>query len=368
MPETYTPVTAVTGTWTEEEIRQQPASWIRSLTNIDNIRSAIDSFLAPLLRKNDLRIILTGAGTSAFIGDIIAPWLASYTGKNISAVPTTDLVTNPMDYLNPAHPLLLISFARSGNSPESVAAVELANQFVPECYHLPITCNEAGSLYQNAVASDNAFALLMPAETHDRGFAMTSSITTMMASCLAVFAPETINSHTFRDVADRCQAILTALGVDGAAGNMEGKETRFGGERVFAVPLPKSLLRLQRREVFRLALPSAKPYTCRIRRGKPDEILLPMHDLSIGGIGIHAQQELDYSPLEKLENCWLDLGDSGMLQVTLEVRYLRPLESRSGKPLWHLGCRFVDLPPAAETQIQRFMARIEAERRALSGG
>ena len=52
----------------------------------------------------------------------------------------------------------------------------------------------------------------MPAETHDRGFAMTSSITTMMASCLAVFAPQTINSNTFRDVADRCQKILTSLG------------------------------------------------------------------------------------------------------------------------------------------------------------
>ena len=77
-----------------------------------------------------------------------------------------------MDYLNPAHPLLLVSFARSGNSP-SVAAVELANQFVPECYHLSITCNEAGSLYQNALENGNAFALLMPAETHDRGFAMT---------------------------------------------------------------------------------------------------------------------------------------------------------------------------------------------------
>ncbi|GAL45834.1 MULTISPECIES: AgaS family sugar isomerase [Citrobacter] len=231
MPETYTPVTAVTGTWTEEEIRQQPASWIRSLTNIDNIRSAIDSFLAPLLRKNDLRIVLTGAGTSAFIGDIIAPWLASQTGKNISAVPTTDLVTNPMDYLNPAHPLLLVSFARSGNSPESVAAVELANQFVPECYHLPITCNEAGSLYQNAVASDNAFALLMPAETHDRGFAMTSSITTMMASCLAVFAPQKINSQTFRDVADRCQTILTSLGdfSDGVFGNAPWKRIVYLG-------------------------------------------------------------------------------------------------------------------------------------------
>lgn len=231
MPETYTPAHASTGTWTEEEIRQQPASWIRSLTNIDNIRSAIDSFLAPLLRKNDLRIVLTGAGTSAFIGDIIAPWLASQTGKNISAVPTTDLVTNPMDYLNPAHPLLLVSFARSGNSPESVAAVELANQFVPECYHLPITCNEAGSLYQNAVASDNAFALLMPAETHDRGFAMTSSITTMMASCLAVFAPQKINSQTFRDVADRCQAILTSLGdfSDGVFGNAPWKRIVYLG-------------------------------------------------------------------------------------------------------------------------------------------
>lgn len=231
MPETYTPAHASTGTWTEEEIRQQPASWIRSLANIDNIRSAIDSFLAPLLRKNDLRIVLTGAGTSAFIGDIIAPWLASQTGKNISAVPTTDLVTNPMDYLNPAHPLLLVSFARSGNSPESVAAVELANQFVPECYHLPITCNEAGSLYQNAVASDNAFALLMPAETHDRGFAMTSSITTMMASCLAVFAPQKINSRTFRDVADRCQTILTSLGdfSDGVFGNAPWKRIVYLG-------------------------------------------------------------------------------------------------------------------------------------------
>lgn len=210
MSETNT--TATTGTWTEEEIRQQPASWIRSLNNIDNLRVSIDNFLAPLLRKRELRIVLTGAGTSAFIGDIISPWLASHTGKNITAVPTTDLVTNPMDYLSAAHPLLLVSFARSGNSPESVAAVELANQCVPECYHLSITCNEAGSLYQTAVNSDNAYALLMPAETHDRGFAMTSSITTMMASCLAVFAPETINSHTFRDVADRCQTILTSLG------------------------------------------------------------------------------------------------------------------------------------------------------------
>lgn len=231
MPETYTPAAAITGTWTEEEIRQQPVSWMRSLKNIDNMRSAIDGFLTPLLRKTELRIVLTGAGTSAFIGETIAPWLSRHTGKNISAVPTTDLVTNPMDYLNPAHPLLLVSFARSGNSPESVAAVELANQFVPECYHLSITCNEAGSLYQNLAGLDNAFALLMPAETHDRGFAMTSSITTMMASCLAIFAPDRINRLTFRDVADRCQTILASLGdfSDGVFGHAPWKRIVYLG-------------------------------------------------------------------------------------------------------------------------------------------
>ncbi|MGQ7146858.1 aldose isomerase, partial [Escherichia sp. SS-MK2] len=79
MPENYTPAAAATGTWTEEEIRHQPRAWIRSLTNIDALRSALNNFLEPLLRKENLRIILTGAGTSAFIGDIIAPWLASHT-------------------------------------------------------------------------------------------------------------------------------------------------------------------------------------------------------------------------------------------------------------------------------------------------
>lgn len=210
MSETYT--LPATGTWTEAEIRQQPACWTRSLNNIEKKRATLDNFLAPLLCKKDLRIILTGAGTSAFIGDIIAPWLSHQTGQNITAVPTTDLVTNPADYLSASYPLLLVSFARSGNSPESVAAVELANQFVPECYHLSITCNEDGSLYKNSLDADNALALLMPAETHDRGFAMTSSITTMMASCLAVFAPEIINSQTFSDVASRCQSILASLG------------------------------------------------------------------------------------------------------------------------------------------------------------
>ena len=158
-----------TKTWTEQEIRQQPNSWRRSLAFINEQRDKIDAFLATILAEKNVKIILTGAGTSAFIGDIISPWLSRQTGENIVAIPTTDLVTNPMDYLQPEQTTLLISFARSGNSPESVAAVALVDQYVKKCFHLVITCNEEGSLYQNAIASKNAYALLMPAETHDRG-------------------------------------------------------------------------------------------------------------------------------------------------------------------------------------------------------
>ncbi len=124
----------------------------------------LNNFLEPLLRKENLRII-DRSGTSAFIGDIIAPWLASHTGKNFSAVPTTDLVTNPMDYLNSSPSLLLISFGRSGNSRK---ASQPWNWQKSICTGMlspaTITCNEAGALYQNAINSDNAFAVLMPAE------------------------------------------------------------------------------------------------------------------------------------------------------------------------------------------------------------
>lgn len=145
-------------------------------------------------------------------------------------------------------------------------------------------------------------------------------------------------------------------------------ETKLDGERAFVAPIPSRLLRLQRREVFRLQLPSTKPFTCRLRRGTQKEELLPLHDISLGGIGILMPNALKYEQLERLENCWLDLRENGTVHCTLEVRYVNAMKSRTGKPLWHMGCRFINLPPPAETLIQRFMAKIEAERRTLAAG
>lgn len=197
-------------TWTETEIRQQPDCWISALQIIDSQRTALDAFLHPLLAQDNLHIVLTGAGTSAFIGEMISPILRRHTGKAVTAIPTTDIVTNPGDYLPQDQPVLLISFARSGNSPESVAAFDLANQFIPDCSHLVISCNRDGHLYQRVQGSNNGFALLMPPPTNDKAFAMTSSITSMTCSCLAALVPQEFSTPRFSHVAQRARDVIAA--------------------------------------------------------------------------------------------------------------------------------------------------------------
>lgn len=179
------------GYWTAREICQQPRVWREANNLIENKRTEIDAWLQPLLAQKDLRIILTGAGTSAYVGDAIAPHLSKQTGRVFEAVSTTDIVSNAQQYLIKSIPTLLISFGRSGNSPESVAAVELANQVIDNCYHLVITCNPEGNLATNANGKANAFSLLMPEGTLDQSFAMTSSFTSMLVSTLAIFSPNT---------------------------------------------------------------------------------------------------------------------------------------------------------------------------------
>lgn len=193
---------------TEGEIAQQPACWQQTLAMIGQCRQQIDDFIQPLLARPDLRIVLTGAGTSAFIGEILLPWLTRRLAVRIDAVPSTDIVSNPADYLPTHGPLLLVSFARSGNSPESMAAVALANQRVPECYHLLITCHEGGQLFRQYHQQPRVLALLTPAQTHDRGFAMTSSMTCMMLSCLAVFDENNFSAPAFAPVVQCAQGVL----------------------------------------------------------------------------------------------------------------------------------------------------------------
>jgi tagatose-6-phosphate ketose/aldose isomerase len=147
----------------------------------------ISGFLAPLLANPDIRIILTGAGSSAFIGECLAPVLLGRLGRRVEAIATTDLLSGPELFFQETVPTLLVSFGRSGSSPESIAVVELADRLLRDCHQLVFTCNEQGTLYQRCRERDNSLAILLPPETHDQSFAMTSSFTAMMLAASLVF-------------------------------------------------------------------------------------------------------------------------------------------------------------------------------------
>lgn len=179
----------MTESWTSQEIAQQPGVWRELFASLDADGHRTGSFLKPLLERDNLRIVLTGAGTSAFAGQMLAPGLTRRLCRRVDAVATTDLVSNPHDHLAEDVPTLLVSFARSGDSPESLAAVDVADRLLTDCWHLVLTCNREGELYRSATAraaDGSSLAVLMPPSTNDRGFAMTSSITSMMLTAQAL--------------------------------------------------------------------------------------------------------------------------------------------------------------------------------------
>ncbi|KQU38399.1 MULTISPECIES: SIS domain-containing protein [unclassified Rhodococcus (in: high G+C Gram-positive bacteria)] len=163
------------------EIGQQPEVWREVAGGWD---ARADGFLRDLTARSDLRVILTGAGSSAFAGEVVAPALRRHLGRRVEAIATTSIVASPLDHLEPDTPTLLVSFARSGNSPESVATTELADEIVREVWHLVLTCDRDGQLARTHADRHDSVVLLMPERTNDTGFAMTSSLTSMMLSCL----------------------------------------------------------------------------------------------------------------------------------------------------------------------------------------
>lgn len=189
---------------TAREISQQPDLWQLILKDVAQDRSELEQFLNVAFSKCK-RIILTGAGTSAFIGLSLTGLLQRKTGILTEAIATTDLVSHPHDYLMADIPTLLISFARSGNSPESVAAVSLADEICKTCFHLIITCNGDGKLARRGNRA-NTLVFTLPAQANDQSLAMTSSYTGMLLVGVL------IGHFSEFDAARRSVDILTGYG------------------------------------------------------------------------------------------------------------------------------------------------------------
>jgi tagatose-6-phosphate ketose/aldose isomerase len=174
------------GTFTATEILQQPRLWRETFRLLKQHETDLCNFLHSVYQYPDLTILVCGAGTSAYIGTILQGSLQRHSGKRTVAVSTTDLVSHPSDYFLSDSPTLLISFARSGNSPESVAAVELANQLCERIYHLVITCNPDGQLAKTTALNDNCYSFFMPSMANDKSLAMTGSFSSMLLAGILI--------------------------------------------------------------------------------------------------------------------------------------------------------------------------------------
>lgn len=178
---------------TTREIKQQPSIWRETYQLYLDRQEEIKDFIAALLESyGRLEVIFTGAGSSAYVGQAITNYLRQVNDVsrlNFRHEPTTTIVSNPTSVFQADLPTLLVSFARSGNSPESVAAVQLGQSLVKDFYQLTITCAPEGHLAKAAQGDDHNLVLLQPSRSNDAGFAMTGSFSCMMLTALLVFDP-----------------------------------------------------------------------------------------------------------------------------------------------------------------------------------
>lgn len=192
-------------TFTATEIHQQPATWEKTIQQIKDHKEELKNFISQVTGQEDYDIILAGAGTSEFVGNALYSYLNKKTNFKCKSYGTTDIVATPENYLSRTKPTLLISFGRSGNSPESVGAVDAAEAVCDNLYHLFITCNKNGALSKRAAEEKNCYAINLTDETHDQSFAMTSSFTNMYLACLLCFELDRLD-----EVAEELKSVIKA--------------------------------------------------------------------------------------------------------------------------------------------------------------
>lgn len=182
--------------FTLSEIYQQPATWEKTCAQIAAHKDEIKKFIDQVLTAEDFDVILTGAGTSEFVGNALFPHLSRLYDHKVKSYGTTDLVATPEAYLSRTKPTLLVSFGRSGNSPESVGAIDVAEAVCDHVYHLFVTCNKNGALSKRADTTDNCYAINLTDETHDQSFAMTSSFSNMYLATYLCFHLDELDKVT----------------------------------------------------------------------------------------------------------------------------------------------------------------------------
>ncbi|MEW9570929.1 SIS domain-containing protein [Rhodanobacter sp. Si-c] len=162
---------------TLREILQQPATWqaTAALLREPSVQAQLQAVLTP----RPAQVVLTGSGSSIYAGECIAPDLQQALGVPVQAIAAGTLLTHWRRALPPGGGLL-ISIARSGDSPESAGVVDQLLAGAPDWRHLAITCNASGKLATQYGAESRYRTLVLDERTNDRSLVMTSSFTNLV--------------------------------------------------------------------------------------------------------------------------------------------------------------------------------------------
>jgi tagatose-6-phosphate ketose/aldose isomerase len=171
--------------FTPREIAQQPSSWPKTIEVLKREKKQLQSFLGEILDDPRCRIVLSGAGTSEFIGNGCEAYLRRSLNVDVDSRATTDIVSNSEDIFISDRRYLVISFARSGNSPESIGTWNIANE-LEGAKQIVITCNADGELSKIAGKDKASVVLILPEETNDQSLVMTSSYSNMMIAAIGL--------------------------------------------------------------------------------------------------------------------------------------------------------------------------------------
>ena len=177
---------------TPREIAQQPGSWLGTLALCKRLQPELQAFLK---MQTGHPVLLVGAGTSDFVGRSVERLLEGRWRTPVRAVASTELLTGMDDWLRADEPALCISFSRSGDSSEGVAAIEEMLRRFPRVAHLVVTCNAEGAMARLVREHSRMYALVLDPETNDRGLAMTSSFSNMVIAGQALGYLDDLDSY-----------------------------------------------------------------------------------------------------------------------------------------------------------------------------
>jgi c-di-GMP-binding flagellar brake protein YcgR len=142
------------------------------------------------------------------------------------------------------------------------------------------------------------------------------------------------------------------------------KKVRLDGEWAFIMPLPKSMLWLQRREFYRVRSPIAKYSYCEIFLPEREPIKLNIYDISVSGFSMLTYSvplAAELLELKSFTNCKLVLTDVGEGTISFDILYTCVINPPKLNKIEKLGCKFTEIEKTFDSTIQRYMQAIERE-------